>query len=51
MKHRLALFGVWITSETWRLQMVVFAAAVVLALVAGLIPGGAVFAGPASGGS
>jgi anti-sigma-K factor RskA len=51
MKHRLTSFGAWLTAEPWRVQVVVLAVSVVLALVVGLVPGGIVEAGPAAGGS
>jgi anti-sigma-K factor RskA len=51
MKHRLNLFGAWLTAEPWRVQVIVLAVSVVLALVAGLVPGGIAEAGPATGGS
>jgi anti-sigma-K factor RskA len=51
MKHRLTLFGAWFTAEPWRVQVIVLAVSVVLALVVGLVPTGVASAGPAAGGS
>ena len=51
MTHRLVLFGTWFTAEPWRLRIAFFALAMVLALLASLVPNGIVFAGNASGGS
>lgn len=51
MKHRLALYGTWFTSEPLRMRVVVLVLATLVALAISFIPNGVALAGFASGGS